>query len=92
MGQGRTMQEAMDEVKMVVEGVYSAKAAAKLGKKYQVSLPIIEEVNKVLFEDKSPKEAVNELMLRVGKAEHMIFNNLSSLLFFKDPHVLLHTF
>ena len=70
MGQGRTMQEAMDEVKMVVEGVYSAKAAAKLGKKYQVSLPIIEEVNKVLFEDKSPKEAVNELMLRVGKAEH----------------------
>ena len=32
--------------------------------------PIIEEVNKVLFEDKSPKEAVNELMLRVGKAEH----------------------
>ncbi len=47
------------------------KAAAKLGKKYQVSLPIIEEVNKVLFEDKSPKEAVNELMLRVGKAEHM---------------------
>ena len=71
MGQGKTMKEAMDEVKMVVEGVYSAKAAAKLGKKYQVSLPIIEEVNKVLFEDKSPKEAVNELMLRVGKAEHM---------------------
>ena len=71
MGQGKTMKEAMDEVKMVVEGVYSAKAAAKLGKKYNVSLPIIEEVNKVLFEDKSPKEAVNELMLRVGKAEHM---------------------
>ena len=70
MGQGKTMKEAMDEVKMVVEGVYSAKAAAKLGKKYNVSLPIIEEVNKVLFEDKSTKEAVNELMLRVGKAEH----------------------
>ena len=70
MGQGKTMKEAMDEVKMVVEGVYSAKAAAKLGKKSNVSRPIIEEVNKVLFEDKSPKEAVNELMLRVGKAEH----------------------
>ena len=70
MGQGKNMKEAMDEVKMVVEGVYSAKAAAKLEKKYNVSLPIIEEVNKVLFEDKSPKEAVNELMLRVGKAEH----------------------
>lgn len=70
MGQGKTMQEAMDEVQMVVEGVYSAKAAAKLGEKYEVSLPIIEEVNKVLFEGKSPKDAVNELMLRGGKAEH----------------------
>lgn len=70
MGQGKSMQEAMDEVQMVVEGVYSAKAAAKLGQKYQVSLPIIEEVNKVLFENKDPKDAVNELMLRGGKAEH----------------------
>ena len=70
MGQGKTMQEAMDEVQMVVEGVYSAKAAAKLGLKYGVSLPIIEEVNKVLFENKNPKDAVNELMLRGGKAEH----------------------
>lgn len=41
MGQGKTMQEAMDEVKMVVEGVYSTKAAVKLGEKYDVSLPII---------------------------------------------------
>ena len=71
MGQGKSMQEAMDEVKMVVEGVYSAKAAAKLGKKYGVSLPIIDKVNEILFEGKDPKEAVNELMLRDGKAEHM---------------------
>lgn len=70
MGQGKTMKEAMDEVQMVVEGVYSTKAAVKLGKKYNVSLPIIEEVNKVLFEDKDPKEAVNYLMLRDSKQEH----------------------
>ena len=70
MGQGKTMQEAMDEVQMVVEGVYSTKAAVQLGKKYGVSLPIINKVNEVLFENKDPKEAVNELMLRDGKAEH----------------------
>lgn len=70
MGQGKTMDEAMKEVQMVVEGVYSAKAAAKLGKKYDVSLPIIDKVNEVLFEGKDPKEAVDELMLRDSKAEH----------------------
>lgn len=70
MGQGKTMEEAMDEVKMVVEGVYSAKAAAKLGKKYGVALPIVDKVNEVLFEGKDPKEAVDELMLRDSKAEH----------------------
>ena len=64
IGQGYTMQQAMDEVKMVVEGVYSAKAAIALAKKYGVDMPIIEEVNKVLFEDKPAKEAVNDLMLR----------------------------
>ncbi|MEF9839909.1 MAG: NAD(P)H-dependent glycerol-3-phosphate dehydrogenase [Lachnospiraceae bacterium] len=70
MGQGLSMQEAMDEVKMVVEGVYSTKAAVKLAAKYEVSMPIIEQVNQVLFEGKNPREAVNELMLRDGKNEH----------------------
>ena len=64
------MQQAMDEVKMVVEGVYSAKAAIALAKKYGVDMPIIEEVNKVLFEDKPAKEAVADLMLRDKKMEH----------------------
>ena len=69
MGQGKTMKEAMDEVKMVVEGVYSAKAAAKLGKKYDVEMPIITEINKVLFEGKSAAEAVIDLMVRDKKVE-----------------------
>ena len=70
IGQGYTMQQAMDEVKMVVEGVYSAKAAIALAEKYGVDMPIIEEVNKVLFEDKPAEEAVNDLMLRDKKMEH----------------------
>lgn len=69
MGQGKTMKEAMDEVQMVVEGVYSAKAAMGLAKKYGVSMPIIEQVNAILFENKSAAEAVNELMMREGRME-----------------------
>lgn len=69
IGQGKTMQEAMDEVHMVVEGVYSAKAAISLAEKYQVSLPIIEQVNLILFENKNADLAVKELMLRDKKME-----------------------
>ena len=70
IGQGMSMQEAMDEVKMVVEGVYSAKAAAKLAQKYEVSMPIVDEVNAVLFDGKSPAEAVNDLMMRESRSEN----------------------
>ena len=69
MGKGYTMQEAMDEVQMVVEGVYSAKAALTLAQKYQVEMPIVEQVNKVLFENKNAEEAVKELMIRDKKME-----------------------
>lgn len=74
IGQGYTMQQAMDEVKMVVEGVYSAKAAIALARKYEVDMPIIEEVNKVLFENKPAREAVLGLMLRDKKSEHSTLN------------------
>ncbi len=70
IGQGHTMDEAMKEVKMVVEGVYSAKAAMGLAQKYNVQIPIIEQVNKVLFEGKAASEAVKDLMLRDKKIEN----------------------
>jgi glycerol-3-phosphate dehydrogenase (NAD(P)+) len=69
IGQGKSMQEAMDEVKMVVEGVYSAKAARLLAEKYEVEMPIVTAVNQVLFEGKSPAEALNDLMIRDKKIE-----------------------
>lgn len=69
MGQGRSMQEAMDEVNMVVEGVFSAKAGRELAEKYGVEMPIIEQVNRVLFEGKTPAEAVSDLMVRDKKIE-----------------------
>lgn len=69
IGQGKTMEEAMEEVQMVVEGVYSAKAAMELAKKYDVQLPIIEQVNAILFDGKPADVAVKELMLRDRKIE-----------------------
>ena len=64
IGQGKTMEEATKEVKMVVEGIYSAKAALALSEKYEVSMPIVEQVNEVLFNNKSASDAVKDLMLR----------------------------
>lgn len=69
IGQGKSCEEAMAEVKMVVEGVHSARAAMALAGKYDVQLPIIEQVNQVLFEGKSADQAVKDLMLRDKKIE-----------------------
>lgn len=70
MGQGYTMKEAMDEVKQVVEGVYSAKAALGLANKFNISMPIVEQINKVLFENKSARQAVLDLLLRDKTREY----------------------
>lgn len=69
IGKGYSMEEAMKEVNMIVEGVYSAKAALQLSEKYKVELPIIEQVAAVLFEGANPKEAVDALMGREKKSE-----------------------
>jgi glycerol-3-phosphate dehydrogenase (NAD(P)+) len=69
IGKGYTMEKAMAEVNMVVEGVFSAKAAMALARKYKVEMPIIEQVNEVLFHQKPADQAVKELMIRDKKIE-----------------------
>ena len=69
LGKGYTLDETLAEVKMVVEGVNTAKAAFEVAKKYGVDMPITEAMNQVLFEGKEVKTAVMDLMTRVGKAE-----------------------
>ena len=69
LGKGYTLSETLSEVKMVVEGVNTAKAAYELSKKYDVSMPITEQAYKILFENKNAKDAVRELMNRNPKAE-----------------------
>lgn len=76
IGKGFTMEQAMAEVKMVVEGVYSARAGYALAQKYQVSMPIIEQVNRILFEGMSAADAVSELMLRDKKVENIDLREL----------------
>lgn len=69
IGKGYTKDQAMEEVHKVVEGVFSAKAALELARKYNIEMPIVEQVNEILFEDKPAAEAVKELMLRDKKIE-----------------------
>lgn len=70
IGKGYTLEEAVSEVNMVVEGAVSAKAALDLANKYHIEMPIIEQVNKILFEDYPVQDAVKDLMLRKYIAEH----------------------
>ncbi|CBK83984.1 Glycerol-3-phosphate dehydrogenase [Coprococcus sp. ART55/1] len=69
IGQGKTYEEAMAEVKMVVEGVYSAKATLALAREHGVEMPIVEAVNNVLFNGMTAKEALTELLNRDRKSE-----------------------
>lgn len=64
IGKGYTLEEAVAEVKMVVEGAVSAKAALHLAKKYNIDMPIVEGVNAVLFEGKPASEELFKMMTR----------------------------
>ncbi len=69
IGQGKTAQEAIEEVKMVVEGVPAAAAGYKLANECGVEMPITTEAYNILFNNKSPQEAVLGLMTRQRRHE-----------------------
>ncbi|MBU3805203.1 MAG: NAD(P)H-dependent glycerol-3-phosphate dehydrogenase [Candidatus Cellulosilyticum pullistercoris] len=69
VGQGFSIEEAMKQVNMVVEGVPTTKAAYALMKKYNVEMPILTAINGVLFEGKPVKETIYSLMMRDKKDE-----------------------
>lgn len=71
IGQGKTVDEAINEVKMVVEGIKTTKSTYKLAQRLGVEMPITSELYKVLFEGKNAKYAVTELMLRDKKEENL---------------------
>jgi len=69
IGRGSNPRDVLKESIVELEGAWTSKVALALGKKYEVELPITQQVHSVLFESKSPLLAVNELMLREPKAE-----------------------
>jgi len=71
IGKGKTMDETLEEVGMVVEGVKACKAFYKLKEKINVSIPITDALYKVLFLGKDAKESIVELMTRDKKNENM---------------------
>ncbi len=74
IGRGLSYQQAMERVKMVVEGVYSAKAALALAKREGVTMPIVETVNKILFEGMPAVDDVRALMMRDRTKENTGLN------------------
>ncbi|WP_026893942.1 NAD(P)H-dependent glycerol-3-phosphate dehydrogenase [Clostridiisalibacter paucivorans] len=64
IGQGMSMNEAINDIGMVVEGIKTTKSAYMLSKKYKVKMPITEEIFGVLYENKDVKQSVINLMLR----------------------------
>jgi len=70
LAQGKSVDEVLKEINMVVEGVHTAKTAQGLARKHGVVMPIVEEVNRVLFEGKNPADAVVDLMQRDKKDEY----------------------
>lgn len=70
LGKGKTLEEAKQEIRQVVEGVNCAKAAMKLANKHHVSMPIVEQINAVLFDNKSTEQALKDLILRERVIEY----------------------
>jgi len=69
IGRGKKLQQVLDEMVMVAEGVRTTLSAVELGERMGVELPITREVYNVLFEDKDPLQGVLDLMLRPPKPE-----------------------
>jgi len=75
---GKTIDEIQAETSMVVEGIRATKAAFQLAAKYKVEMPITEQMYEVLYQNKSSKHAVLELMTRgrTHEVEEVVLNNL----------------
>ncbi len=76
IGQGKSPEQAQQEVKMVVEGVKTAKAVKHLSERYNVEMPISQVAYEVLFEGMSVKESVRTLMSRAMRSEREVYTSL----------------
>jgi len=72
IGKGKSLEEALSEMKMVCEGVKTTQVVYPIALKKRIEMPITEQIYKVLFERKDPKQAVKDLMTRSLKEERII--------------------
>jgi glycerol-3-phosphate dehydrogenase (NAD(P)+) len=72
IGQGKTLDEVLDGMDMVAEGVRTTQSIHDLAQRYDLELPITEAVYAVLFEGERPRDMVRELMTRSAKREHWL--------------------
>lgn len=76
LGKGHKLDEVLENMGMIVEGVSTTKAAYELAQQLEVEMPITETIYNVLYNDEDVQQAAKEIMLRDGKTEnnlHLIF-------------------
>jgi glycerol-3-phosphate dehydrogenase (NAD(P)+) len=69
IGKGKKLKEIIDSMKMIAEGIETTQSVFDMSVKNQIEMPIVHQVHKILFEDKDPKKATEELMTREAKEE-----------------------
>ena len=69
LGEGVSFKQANIDINMVIEGVNATKIVTEMSKKYKINMPIVDQVYSILFNNKNPKLAINELMDRKLKDE-----------------------
>jgi glycerol-3-phosphate dehydrogenase (NAD(P)+) len=69
LGRGKRLSDILDETKFVAEGVKTSRAAAELAARHGIEMPITREMYRVLYENESPRDAIQRLMTRALKAE-----------------------
>ncbi|GAN32365.1 MAG: NAD(P)-dependent glycerol-3-phosphate dehydrogenase [Candidatus Brocadia sp. AMX2] len=69
IGKGKKLQEILEKMEQIAEGVWTTKSVLALSHKFKVEMPITKEIYNVLFTDKNPLEAVSNLMMRAPKSE-----------------------
>src|SRR5699024_8851964 len=78
LGKGKNLDEGLDKMGMVVEGVRTVKAAYTFAEEQNVEMPITTGIYQILFEDKEPKDVVEQLMSRSKREEMDDLSNLLS--------------
>ena len=73
IGKGRPWNQVVEDMNMVVEGVYATEVTYKIAQRYHIEMPITEQIYHLLYDGRSPKEAMWALMTRSKTAENEFY-------------------